>query len=81
MARKQPIDPYVTAEDAALYGKDAARIQADRRAEDRPAPPRGQRCEPCCGTGIRGRWRSRARGRVWKIEACRVCQGRGEVYR
>ena len=38
------------------------------------------RCEPCTGTGIKGRWRTGARGRSWKIEACRACGGCGERF-
>ncbi len=36
------------------------------------------RCESCLGMGYKGRWRRTARGRQWKIETCRRCQGRGD---
>lgn len=36
------------------------------------------RCEPCLGLGYKGRWRNLARGRDWKLETCRSCEGRGE---
>jgi DnaJ-class molecular chaperone len=38
-----------------------------------------KRCELCLGLGYRGRYRRQARGKVWKIENCRACGGRGEV--
>lgn len=70
-------DPYVTREDHELYSADAARIQADRRTDDRSQPVT-VRCEPCCGTGIKGRWRHTARGRAWKIGTCAACRGTGQ---
>lgn len=36
------------------------------------------RCAACLGMGYKGRWRSLASGRAWKIETCRSCGGRGE---
>jgi DnaJ-class molecular chaperone len=36
------------------------------------------RCEPCLGMGYKGRYRQTAKGKAWKIEACRACGGRGE---
>jgi DnaJ-class molecular chaperone len=40
--------------------------------------PKYVRCEPCLGMGYRGRYRRLASGKVWKIETCRTCRGRGE---
>lgn len=37
-----------------------------------------KRCGSCLGTGYRGRWRYNSRGRLWKIETCWACRGRGE---
>lgn len=39
------------------------------------------RCERCLGMGYRGRYRRLARSKVWKIETCRACGGRGERER
>lgn len=69
----------------------AAALQAERNtetaaAQDRapdtpPDSPLPAHCEPCLGLGYRGRYRSRAAGRVWKIETCRACRGTGSRNR
>ena len=44
-------------------------------------PPRAQalRCPTCLGMGYKGRWRQTAKGKRWKLECCRRCDGRGEI--
>lgn len=37
-----------------------------------------ERCPTCLGMGYKGRWRTTARGRAWKIETCRRCEGSGQ---
>lgn len=38
------------------------------------------RCEPCCGTGVKGRYEGMGGRRAWKIRACRTCGGSGERW-